>query len=494
MERNIYVISQVLKVVADYKQNYTKSGNNHELHQRGAERILKIAERNGGVYIKLGQHVSSLVYLVPDEYVTTLSTLQDKCPQSSLTSIDEMVKEETGYPLQSLFKDINPIPIGTASLAQVHICNEYAIKFQHPTMIKYAKQDMFIVERMTKYVKYLFPDFNLQWLSEEMNTNLPKEMDFRIEANNAERCRANFFGYNYKIHNEPKFNEFYKQRCNKLQSFGSVDRVLKIPKIHFATKRVLCMEYVNGARLNDLGYMRKHGIQPHQVARSLAYLFGNMIFLHGYVHCDPHLGNLMVQARPYKSVFHSFFNLITGTPNFYLVLLDHGLYRELTPEFKTSYAYLWRALASGNENDIKYWSNKVGNVSSYKLFSSMLTGRSWETINQTQLNTERSTREQEAISRANIYIKDIADILATVPRELLLVLKTNDLLRSADYCLGCGPYISYFSLLRLINVGIYNEEHDIFKFLQQDIKWRMLDYSLGFYYTSRSWIKTLMLK
>eukprot|EP00835_Amoeboradix_gromovi_P002081 NODE_110_length_19453_cov_0.364369.p2 type:complete len:491 gc:universal NODE_110_length_19453_cov_0.364369:12192-13664(+) len=490
MDRNLFLFKQVIQISKDYKRNYVKNGDNHELHLRGANELLKIAEHNRGVYIKIGQHISSLVYLVPDEYISTLSVLQDRCPQSDLASIGDMVKEETGKPLSELFKGIERIPIGTGSLAQVHRCNEFAVKFQHPSLVKYAEQDMYFVSKVAKFIKYAFPSFNLMWLSEEMNHNLPNEMDFRIEAENSERLRGNFFGHRYKVMNEPSFNNFCKYKCNQLPSFGGITKVLKIPKIHFATKRVLCMEFMQGAKLNDSEYLRAHRIEPHQVARSLSYLFGNMIFVNGFdLHCDPHLGNIMIQSRPYKSFLHSFYNYITGTPNFYLILLDHGLYRELSTTFRSSYAYLWRALVSGNEDDIKSWSFKVGGVDSYRLFSSMLTGRSWETITTESLNSERTAREQAAIARANIYIEDIASILATVPRELLLILKTNDLLRNADYYLNCGPYFSYFTLMRLVNYNIYRQELNYFRFIQQDLKWRFYDYSLGLYYSMRNSFK-----
>lgn len=61
-----------------------------------------------------------------------------------------------------------------------------------------------------------------------------------------------------------------------------------------------------------LQYMKSHKISPHEVCRKLGNVYSEMIFVHGYVHCDPHPGNLMVYKHPKNGL--------------QLVLLDHGLY------------------------------------------------------------------------------------------------------------------------------------------------------------------------
>lgn len=452
------------------------------MHERAAKRLLRLAEYNGGVYIKLGQHISSLVYLVPDEYVQILSKLHDRCPKSSMSALDTMTIKEVGQSMGALFPNLQTEPLGVASLAQVHRSNSLAIKFQHPHMEVHAEQDIKMVDRMVNYIKFTFPKFNLAWLSEEMKRNLPKEMDFREEAHNAEQLREHFFGYKYTVPTSPNETSV-KVIGQQLTTYGSVHKILKIPRMYWATKRILCMEYINGGKVDDFSYMKEHNIHPHQVARALAYLYGNQIFLHGFMHSDPHKGNIMILARPYRGIFHRFWNMLNGIPNFQLVLLDHGLYRSLSFDFRTSYAYLWKSLAEGNEEEIKKWSLIVGNgVSSYKLFSSMISGRSWDVIKEGELTAGRSEREKQAVARANQYIEGIADILATVPRDLLLVLKTNDLIRSIDYSLGCSPFISYLSQMRMVNNAIYLKEQRLTTYVLRDMQFRMLDYGLGFYY------------
>lgn len=89
---------------------------------------------------------------------------------------------------------------------------------------------------------------------------------------------------------------------------------LKVPKIFWdiSTKRVLVMEYLTGGQVNDLDYIQKNKIDTCDVANKIGQLYSNMIFINGFVHSDPHPGNILVR----KST--------NGDTE--LILLDHGLY------------------------------------------------------------------------------------------------------------------------------------------------------------------------
>lgn len=89
---------------------------------------------------------------------------------------------------------------------------------------------------------------------------------------------------------------------------------LKIPKIFWemSTDRVLIMEYLEGGQVNDLDYIQANKIDPYDVSNKLGILYANMIFLNGYVHSDPHPGNILVHKNK--------------SGNTDIVLLDHGLY------------------------------------------------------------------------------------------------------------------------------------------------------------------------
>lgn len=167
-------------------------------HKRCAERTLRVLEKNGSIFIKLGQHLSSMGYLLPSEWTTTFIPLQDKCPVSSIESIEEMFVADTGRRIDELFSSFDSEPIGAASLAQVHIGTlketgqKVAVKVQHPALAEWVPLDLALTRFTFSMLKRFFPEYDLEWLSREMDLSLPQELDFRMEAENATRASEYF--------------------------------------------------------------------------------------------------------------------------------------------------------------------------------------------------------------------------------------------------------------------------------------------------------------
>jgi aarF domain-containing kinase len=155
-------------------------------------------EKNGSVFIKLGQHLSSMGYLLPLEWTTTFIPLQDKCPVSSFESVQTLFLNDTGKPIEELFSSFDPEPIGAASLAQVHVATmketgqKVAVKVQHPTLAEWVPLDLALTSFTFSMLKRFFPEYDLEWLSKEMELSLPQELDFRLEGENAMRASEYF--------------------------------------------------------------------------------------------------------------------------------------------------------------------------------------------------------------------------------------------------------------------------------------------------------------
>ncbi|GAX83513.1 hypothetical protein CEUSTIGMA_g10938.t1 [Chlamydomonas eustigma] len=413
-------VSAVTLIVSDYKVSLRgKSGIDRELaleacHVRGAHRLKDLCFANGGIYIKLGQHVGQLDHLLPDPYVETMQKyLLDQCPISTLEEVRQIMIKDLGSPPEKLFASFSPNPIASASLAQVHEASTHdgkkvAVKVQHAGIRETSVADIATIEFLVSAVRLIFPDFDYQWLVDEAKLNLPRELDFTLELKNAEKCRSNL--------------------SSKVSKLGP-GRV-HVPHMHpeLSSHRVLTMEFIGDAvGVTDQKGLKAAGIRASELAKLISQTFGEMIFIHGHVHCDPHAANMMVRKRPEDG----------GTQ---LVLLDHGLYRDLDDEFRLAYAGLWRSLVFADEVGIRRHSEKMNAGDAVPLFAALLTQRPWEDILDNSVNhlaIPNSKEHKEHLARfAADNVKNISKMLLTVPRPLLLLLKTNDCLRSVDKELG----------------------------------------------------------
>ncbi|EXC41586.1 hypothetical protein L484_000294 [Morus notabilis] len=141
----------------------------HEVHLRSARKLQELCFKNGGIYIKLGQHVGQLEYLVPQEYVETMrESMLNKCPVSSYDQVCEVFKKELGMTPDKIFPEFNPVPVASASLAQVHVAwmsdgQKVAVKVQHTHMTDTAAADHATVEYIVNTLHWFFPSFDYRY-------------------------------------------------------------------------------------------------------------------------------------------------------------------------------------------------------------------------------------------------------------------------------------------------------------------------------------------
>lgn len=222
-----------IRVALDYKMTHSKHYKTDQdqltakkqCHERCAKRVLAGLQRLGGIYVKLGQHISAMTYILPAEWTSTLEVLQDRCDPSSPQDIEQMFLHDYGYPLEEIFEEFDWKPLGVASLAQVHkarlrASEEWvAVKFQHPRLDEFSRIDLQTVTFIIDNIKRIFPDFGFEWILQEMKESLPQEMNFEHEASNSEQVVKNFS---------------YEQK------HGTT--ALVVPKVFWAKRRILCME------------------------------------------------------------------------------------------------------------------------------------------------------------------------------------------------------------------------------------------------------------
>jgi aarF domain-containing kinase len=175
-----------------------------------------------------------------------------------------------------------------------------------------------------------------------------------------------------------------------------------------------------------------------------------MIFEAGFVHADPHPGNLFARK--------------TASGDVQLVILDHGLYTELEENTRIAYAKLWRGILSQDELQIKHASCELG-ADFFQLFTAMIVNRTYDDVMDKKRTLKMKARlgdvndsgSQAALQNYALYYhKDIVEILDTIKRELLLVMKTNNYLRAIDRRLG-NPN-NTFSVINETSWQVYKKE------------------------------------
>ncbi|KAK9479919.1 ABC1 family-domain-containing protein [Lipomyces japonicus] len=451
-ERSARIVTAAFKCFADYRSILGKQYDSDEernqaisqCHKRCALITLKVLEANAGIYIKFGQHISALTYLLPPEWTTTFIPLQDRCPVSSIESIRQMFKNDTATELEDVFSEFNPVPLGTASLAQVHKAvlrdsgEEVAVKLQHPSLAQFIPLDLKLTKWVFNAIDKFFPEYPMTWLYDELNSSIYVELDFTEEAKNATRTQ-----------------KYFKNLKKKT--------ALRIPNVVWAKPRILVMEYIGGYRPDDIASLDKDHISRNEVSICLSHIFNTMIFTPGVlIHCDPHSGNLAVRPLP-KGEQGPWYN---RGHNFEIVLYDHGLYRDASLELRRSYAKFWLAIIDNDEPNMRKYAKEFAGISDaqFPLFASAITGREFSNVKNSGLNQPRTRAEVERImaSLRDGLMPSLIKLLANVPRVVLLILKTNDLTRALDENLHTtiGPERTFLIMANYCAKTVYDEDKE----------------------------------
>ena len=248
-------------------------------HRPPAPRLLRETfESLGATYIKLGQFIASSPTFFPREYVDEFQGCLDRTPSIPFSSIRRIVREELGRPLEDVYREIDPVPLASASIAQVHAATlvtgeEVVIKVQKPGVETVLLTDLNFLYLSSRVLETLAP--RLSWTSlsgivEEIQQTMMEECDFIKEARNLDTFR------------------------NFLQNTHNEDVV--VPRVYhdYSTRRVLTMERFHGVPLTDLDTIRRVTNDPERTLITAMNTWFASLTQCEFFHADVHAGNLMV--------------------------------------------------------------------------------------------------------------------------------------------------------------------------------------------------------
>jgi predicted unusual protein kinase regulating ubiquinone biosynthesis (AarF/ABC1/UbiB family) len=256
-----------------------------------ARRYRNLAVELGGVWIKVGQFLSSRVDVLPDYITQELAGLQDEVPEEPFDQMRDVVTSEFGRPIEEIFEGFHSEALASASLGQVHRAKlpsgeEVVVKVQRPGIELIIAVDLRALKQVIGWLKRyraITRRADLDAIYEEFSRTLWAELDYLAEGENA-RIFAEMFA------DDPK---------------------VRIPAVYddFTTKRVLTLEDVYFIKITDYAEIEQAGIALSEVANRLFASYLGQIFHEGFFHADPHPGNLFVEPvseREWRLVFVDF--------------------------------------------------------------------------------------------------------------------------------------------------------------------------------------------
>jgi ubiquinone biosynthesis protein len=240
------------------------------------QHLRELLDELGPTFVKFGQLLSTRPDVVPPDIIAELRGLQDDVRPFPFEQAERVIEEDLGNTLERLFLSFDPHPVAAASIGQVHRAvlpngREVAVKVQRPGAPRQIEADVVLLHQAAKLVneRVRALDFiDLPGLIDEFAKEIRQELDYRLEARNAQTFHRNFASNPH----------------------------VRVPKVYwqYTRARVLTLEWLEGLHVADVETMPLTLDERRDLAYLIAETWMTMIFRHGFFHGDPHPANILV--------------------------------------------------------------------------------------------------------------------------------------------------------------------------------------------------------
>ena len=242
-------------------------------------RLRRAMEELGPTFIKFGQALSTRMEVLPEEFGVEMKKLQDEVPPFPFLQVAETIQKNLRGPVAQFYRVFNPVPIASASIAQVHRATtmagrDVAVKVMRPDVAALVELDIRMLSTLAVLVETYLPDwrrFRAKQVVAEFASSLRSEMDFQIEATRAQKFRENF-------KNDPE---------------------MSVPAViwSLSSTQVLTLEWIDGIPIDELSQNAQHAhLDAVKISHDIITSFFKQIFRDGFFHADQHPGNIFVRA------------------------------------------------------------------------------------------------------------------------------------------------------------------------------------------------------
>jgi ubiquinone biosynthesis protein len=262
---------------------FPRRGPRVELDGQGSQRgqhLREMLDELGPTFVKFGQLLSTRPDILPPDIIAELRGLQDDVRPFPFEQVEQVVEEDLGLTLDKLFLEFDERPVAAASIGQVHRATlpngrSVAVKVQRPGAPRQIEADLALLYQAARIAKERVRalDFiDARQLVDEFARSIRHELDYRLEARNADTFHRNFAGHPH----------------------------VRVPRVHwsYTRSRVLTLEWLDGTQVVDIHPDEWSLEDRREIAYRLTETWMTMIFRHGFFHGDPHPANILVLGRP----------------------------------------------------------------------------------------------------------------------------------------------------------------------------------------------------
>lgn len=291
-----------------------------------AKRFVSDIEKLGPTYVKIGQLLSTRADLLPQPFLDALARLQDDCEPFPFTQVEEIVATELGIRISKAFSSFDAEPLAAASLGQVHRATmrdgrQVVVKVQRPGIRAKVVSDLEVLQEIAELADKHTESgrkYGYARMVEEFRKTLLQELDYRQEARNLKTLRENLA--QFKLIVVP----------------WAVD--------DYTTSLVLTSEFIKGEKITDIGPLGKIDIDGKELADELFGAFLHQLLVDGFVHADPHPGNVLY------------------TEDRRIALIDLGMVARVSSTLQENLLQLLLAISEGHGDQAATIAIKIGEM------------------------------------------------------------------------------------------------------------------------------------